>query len=129
MQTGFDRKDSEEKPKHNSLYIKGKHTTRLCGFKRSKIAEVTLKSPLGDPVPSLQSSFRAAAARDLAICLQSLCHEIVTLSHSPNSPALLYNATPLSDGQSIWKQLSYLRVLGRRCLEKTKTDPWEPKHL
>jgi hypothetical protein len=34
-----------------------------------------------------------------------LCHEIVTLSHSPNSPAFLYNATPLSDGQYIWKQL------------------------
>lgn len=58
----------------NIIPCSSRESTQL-GFVDSKeaIAEVTLKSPLGDPVPSLQSSFRAAAARDLAISVCSLC--------------------------------------------------------
>lgn len=52
--------------------------------------EVTLKIPLGDPVPKLQASFTAVAVQGLGyFWLQSLCRETLTLPQAANSPAIL----------------------------------------
>lgn len=127
MQTSFDEKDNKEKQKHNSLSVKGKHTTQLCGFKRPEWGGDSEK-PLGDPVPRLQHSFSAVAVQGLGyFWLQSLCHETLTLPHAANSLAIL---TMLHIGVMVsLLGSSYLCVSGLKRSRKDKTRHLGARHL